>query len=76
MAILGASMHRDIEAQRYPLLMYALVPLVALVLQAWLPRLLRGHVWFDLPLLVTIYFALGRRSPIQGMMTGAVLGLF
>jgi rod shape-determining protein MreD len=76
MAVLGASLHRDIEAQRYPLLMYALVPLVALVLQAWLPRLLRGHVWFDLPLLVTIYFALGRRSPIQGMMTGAVLGLF
>jgi rod shape-determining protein MreD len=55
---------------------YALVPLAALVLQAWLPRLLHGYVWFDLPLVVTIYFALDRRSPIQGMFLGGSLGIF
>jgi len=38
---------------------------VALVLQAWLPRLMGKYAWFDLPLVVTVYFALGRRSPIQ-----------
>ena len=55
----------------YPLLVYALTPLAALVVQALLPRLLRGYAWFDLPLVVTIYFALVRRDPIQGTLMGA-----
>ena len=76
MAVLGASMRREIEARRYPFLIYGLVPLLALVLQAWLPRVLGPHVWFDLPLLVTVYFALSRRSPVQGMLMGGALGLF
>jgi rod shape-determining protein MreD len=76
MAVLGASTRREIEARRYPLLIYTLVPLLALVLQAWLPRVLGKYVWFDLPLLVTVYFALSRRSAVQGMLTGGVLGLF
>lgn len=76
MAVLGASARREIEARRFPFLIYGLVPLLALVLQAWLPRVLGPHVWFDLPLLVTVYFALSRRSPVQGMLMGGVLGLF
>ena len=32
--------------------------------------------WFDLPLVVTVYFALGRRSPIQGTLMGARMGIF
>jgi rod shape-determining protein MreD len=76
MAVLTANYRRDLEIRRYPLLVYALVPLAALVLQAWLPRVLRGYTWFDLPLVVTIYFALGRRSPIQGTLMGAALGIF
>ena len=73
---LGANSRRDMEIRRYPLLVYALVPLAALVLQAWLPRALRGYAWFDLPLVITVYFALGRRSPIQGTLMGAAMGLF
>jgi rod shape-determining protein MreD len=46
------------------------------VLQAWLPRVLGRYAWFDLPLVVTVYFALGRRSPIQGTLMGAAMGLF
>ncbi len=76
MSVLGADFRRDMEIRRYPLLVYTMVPLVALVLQAWLPRLLGNHVFFDLPLVITIYFALGRRSPIQGTLMGATLGLF
>ncbi|MGA2671665.1 MAG: rod shape-determining protein MreD [Terracidiphilus sp.] len=76
MSVLGADFRRDQEIRRYPLLLYALLPLVALVLQAWLPRVLGNHVWFDLPLVVTVYFALGRRSPIQGTLMGAAMGLF
>jgi rod shape-determining protein MreD len=76
MARVGAISRHDMEVRRYPILVYGLVPLVSLVLQAWLPRLVGSYAWFDLPLVVTVYFALGRRSPIQGTIMGAVLGLF
>jgi rod shape-determining protein MreD len=76
MAILGADYRRDLGIRRYPMLVYVLTPLVALVLQAWLPRLLGGYAWFDLPLVVTVYFALVRRDPIQGTLMGSGLGLF
>lgn len=76
MPLLGADLRRDLEIRRYPILVYALTPLTALVLQAWLPRVLGGYAWFDLPLVVTVYFALGRRSPIQGTLMGAAMGLF
>jgi len=76
MALVNADFRRDMEIRRYPLLVYALVPLAALVLQAWLPRVVMGYVWFDLPLVVTVYFALGRRSPVQGTLMGAALGIF
>jgi rod shape-determining protein MreD len=76
MSVLGANFRRDLEIRRYPLLVYAMVPLTALVLQAWLPRVVGPYAWFDLPLVVTVYFALGRRSPIQGTIMGAAMGLF
>ncbi|MFZ0336503.1 MAG: rod shape-determining protein MreD [Terracidiphilus sp.] len=76
MSILSADSRRDMEIRRYPLLVYALVPLASLVLQAWLPRVLGRYAWFDLPLVITVYFALGRRSPIQGTIMGAGMGLF
>jgi rod shape-determining protein MreD len=66
---------RDLEIRRYPLYIYVLVPLAAVVLQAWLPRLLGRFAYMDLPLLVTVYFALNRRSPIHGTLLGALLGL-
>jgi rod shape-determining protein MreD len=76
MSVLGANFRRDLEIRRYPLLLYALLPLAALVLQAWLPRVIGRYDWFDLPLVVTVYLALGRRSPIQGTLMGAAMGLF
>ena len=74
MPLLSADFRRDIEIHRYPMIAYALVPLSALVLQSWLPRVLGPYALFDLPLVITIYFALGRRSPIQGTFMGAALG--
>ena len=65
MSLLGAEFRRDMEIRRYPLLVYTLVPLGALVLQAWLPRVVGRYDWFDLPLVVPSYFALGRRNPFK-----------
>lgn len=76
MSLLGADSRRDMEIHRYPLLIYALVPLASLVLQAWLPRVTSPYDWFDLPFVVTVYFALGSRNPIQGTLMGAAMGLF
>lgn len=77
MARVLVSSRRDMEVRRYPVLAYGLIPLIALVLQAWLPRAVgEGRAWFDFPLVVTVYFALGRRSPIQGMVMGGAMGLF
>ena len=76
MRVSGVSHRRDLGSRSYPMLVYASAPLVALVLQAWLPRILHGYAWFDLPLVVTIYFALARRDPIQGTMMGASMGIF
>ena len=76
MSVLSADDRRDYEIHRYPVLIYALVPIAALVLQAWLPRVMGRFAWFDLPLVVTVFFALSRRNPIQGSLLGGVLGIF
>lgn len=49
--------------------------LFALVLQAFLPVHLPKAEILDLPLLITIYFALSRRNPSTGLLLGAVIGL-
>ena len=74
MAVLGSTIH--LERRRYAKILYVIVPLAALVLQAWLPRVVGQYAWFDLPLIVTVYFALGRRSPVQGTIMGAIMGIF
>lgn len=76
MSVLSAERTRDLEIHRYPVLVYALVPVAALIFQAWLPRLLGRFAWFDLPLVVTVFFGLSRRNPIQGSVLGGILGLF
>jgi len=75
MSVLTAKSRRDLEVHRYPAPLYLAAPVIALVLQALLPRLVGRFAWFDLPLVVTVYFALGRRSPIQGMFMGGILGI-
>ena len=66
----------QIEVYRFSVPVTIGVPLAALFLQAFVPlRFPRFAVYVDLPLLVTIFFAMARRSPIAGLFTGAVIGL-
>ena len=51
------------------------VVIAALILQAFLPVKLGFFRVFDLPLIVTIFFAVARRSQVSGCLTGAVIGL-
>lgn len=51
------------------------VPLLAIFIGAFLPIRFHFVSWFELPLLVTIYFAMARRSQVAGLVTGAIIGL-
>ena len=63
------------EVYRFPVWAVILMPLLALLLQAFLPRWLPAAAALDLALLVTIYFAFNRRSQVAGLLLGAVIGL-
>ncbi len=52
-----------------------LTPLLAVFLQAFIPIKIHFFDVFDLPLLVTIYFAMSRRNPITGLLQGSIIGL-
>jgi rod shape-determining protein MreD len=52
----------------------ALTIVVALLLQMLLPNHLAFFRYIDLPLVVTVYFAL-QRAPVLGMVTGMIAGL-
>jgi len=65
----------QIEVYRFSLPVAILVPLLAVFLQAFVPLRLGFFSIFDLPLLVVIFFAMARRSPVAGLLTGACIGL-
>src|SRR5579864_4945377 len=52
-----------------------LVPLAAILFQVYVPRFFDFLGFLELPLLVTIYFALMRRSQLGGLFVGAFIGL-
>jgi len=66
----------QIEVYRFSLPVAILVPLLAVFLQAFIPHIVPAFSsYFDLPLLVTIFFAMARRNPVTGLLTGAAIGL-
>src|ERR1035438_5371048 len=65
----------QVEVYRFSIPATILIPLGALVLQAFLPIWLPFVRIFDLPLLVTIGFATARRSPLAGLLTGSFIGI-
>jgi len=66
----------QVEVYRFNWLITLGVPATALFLQAWLPHQFPVFAMLDLPLLVTIFFAISRRNPISGLLTGGVIGIF
>jgi rod shape-determining protein MreD len=66
---------REVEQQSFSLPVTVLVPLTAILLQVYLPKIFPGLTILDLPLIVTLFFAISRRSPIAGTVTGGSIGL-
>jgi rod shape-determining protein MreD len=65
----------QIEVYRFSIPATVLIPLAALFLQAFVPQRFHFFSLFDLPLLVTIFFAVARRSQIAGLITGGAIGV-
>jgi rod shape-determining protein MreD len=75
MTILENNPREEMGLYRYSPLVYLLVPFFAVFFQSYLPRIFPRSTVLDLPLIVTIYFSLSRRSQVGGTLLGAVLGL-
>ncbi|HZQ91183.1 MAG TPA: rod shape-determining protein MreD [Terriglobales bacterium] len=75
MAVAAYQSREKIEVYRFPLPVAIAIPALAIFLQAFVPVKFRFFEIFDLPLLVTIFFAVARRSQISGLLTGCAIGL-
>lgn len=65
----------QIQVHRFSLVVTVGVPLLAIFIQAYVPIYLHFVSILDLPLLATIFFAVARREPISGLLTGSVIGV-
>lgn len=74
MALLAAS-RRETEAPVLPIWIVLLAPLFAIGLDSFVPAHIPVARILDLPLLVVIYFAIVKRSPVVGACSGAVVGI-
>jgi rod shape-determining protein MreD len=75
MAIHSYTSRRELEQHSFPPAVALLVPLGAILLQALLPKPFPRLAILDLPLIITIFFAVSRRNPVAGTLTGAAIGL-
>jgi rod shape-determining protein MreD len=66
---------RELEQHSFPPAVAILVPLLAVLLQALLPRPFPRLSILELPLIATVFFAVSRRNPVAGTLTGAAIGL-
>jgi len=66
---------RELEQHTFSPAVTLLVPLLAILLQSFLPKPFPRFAILDLPLIAVLFFAVSRRSPISGTLTGAIVGL-
>src|ERR1700674_3392354 len=66
---------RKTRVSKFNWLALAGIPLAAILFQVYVPQFVRYLAYLELPLLVTVYFSLMRRSPIAGVFIGAGIGL-
>jgi rod shape-determining protein MreD len=66
---------RKTRISKFNLAALIAIPLVAILFQVYVTRFVEYLSYLELPLLVTVYFALMRRSPVAGVFFGAGVGL-
>jgi rod shape-determining protein MreD len=75
MATHSYTSRRELEQHSFAPAVTILVPLLAILLQVLLPRPFPRLSILELPLIVTVFFAVSRRNPVAGTLTGAAIGL-
>jgi rod shape-determining protein MreD len=75
MPSLSYTSRRELEEHSFPPAVTLLVPVAAIVLQVLITKLYWRFEILDLPLIVAIFFAVSRRNPAAGTLTGAAIGL-
>ncbi len=72
----GSYTSRDqIAVYEFNWLTIVFVPLIAIFIQAFVTAKLHWLAVLDLPMMVVIFFAVARRNPVTGCITGAIIGL-
>ena len=66
---------RELEQYYFHPAVTVLAPLLCILLGATLPRLWTRLDILDLPLVATVFFAVSRRNPVAGAVTGTLIGL-
>ncbi len=66
---------REGRASRVHRWVLPVIALAAILFQVYVPLFFQFLAYLELPLLVTLYFALLRRSPVSGLFLGATVGL-
>jgi rod shape-determining protein MreD len=61
--------------KRFRPLILIVVPLTAILFQVYVPRFLPFLSYLELPLLITVHFALTHREPVPAVFFGAAVGL-
>jgi len=69
------SSQRESQTSRFRAWVLLVVPLFAILFQIYVPLFFPFAHFLELPLLVVVYFALMRRSQVQGLLIGAAVGL-
>ncbi len=66
---------RKETADRLRFVWLIVIPLIAILFQVYVPRFIGFLPYLELPLLITVHFALSRRSPIPSVFYGMSIGL-
>jgi len=69
------SSQREGQISRFHAWVLITVPLAAILFQVYVPLVFQFLGFVEMPLLVVVYFALMRRSPVSGLLVGAIVGL-
>jgi rod shape-determining protein MreD len=65
----------EIEVHKFSVFATIGIPLLAIFVQVYVTSHLTFLKLFDIPLIVTVFFAVSRRSQMAGMLTGCAIGL-
>ena len=66
---------RKDTTDRFRLVWLVVIPLVAILFQVYVPRFISFLSYLELPLLITLHFALSRRGPVSAVFYGMSIGL-